>query len=304
MKKINIYPMLQVVIAALLFATSAIFSKMLLNCIEPVPLSSFIYLGSGIGMFLCKKLFYFRKNKERYEERISKKDIKWLIGSVLAGGVAAPIILMFSLKITSAATASLLLNFESVSTILIARLIFKEYIGKKVYIAAALITVSSIILTFDFNAKWGFSIGGLGVIATCVLWGIDNNFTKNISEKNPFMIVTIKGIGAGIISLVLAFITGSTLPNVYYIFIAMMVGFFSYGLSIVLFIYGMRSLGASRASILFGTSPFLGVILSLILLRETPNNMFYFALPLMIIGSVLILGEEHNNERIHESLGH
>ncbi|OPX45901.1 EamA-like transporter family protein [Ruminiclostridium hungatei] len=304
MKKVKLYSMLQALLSALLFAAGAPISKILLDDIEPISLAAFTYLGSGIGLFFFRRAVPLRENNEECEAQISKSDIKWLIGAVLAGGIIAPILLMYGLRVTPGATASLLLNFEGVATIAIAGLIFKEAVGRRIYSAIALITIASIILTFNFRDNWGFSTGGLGIIGACVLWGIDNNLTKNISEKDPFAIVTIKGIGAGLFSLVLSFLAGSGFPGIHHILPAMLVGFFSYGLSIVLFIYAMRGLGASRTGILFGTSPFLGVILSFILLKEIPDFKFYFSLPLMIIGAVLILSEKHTHKHTHCILEH
>lgn len=158
---------------------------------------------------------------------------------------------MFSLRSTPASTASLLLNFESVATTVIAVVAFTESIGKRIWFAVALITSASVLLTWDFTGEWGLSIGAVGVLLACILWGIDNNFTRNISDKDPLITVTIKGIGAGCFSMILAILTQSNFPGLKIILEAMFLGFFSYGLSIVLFIFAMRNLGASRTSAFF-----------------------------------------------------
>jgi drug/metabolite transporter (DMT)-like permease len=304
MKKREIFPFAQAILAAILFGASAPISKLLLGYVDPIPMAAFLYLGSGVGLLIFKIVQRLNRNFKVAEAKINKSGVKWIIGATIAGGVLAPIILMFSLPNTPASTASMLLNFESVATTLIAALAFKEAIGKRVWLAIALITVACILLSWNLAGKWGFSIGTLGVLLACILWGADNNFTRNISAKDPFTIVAIKGIGAGTFSLLLAFITKSNFPGVKLILGIMMLGFFSYGLSIVLFIFAMRSLGASRTSAFFGTAPFAGTILSFILLRELPNFLFYISLPVMILGAILILGEKHGHLHHHIALEH
>ena len=304
MKRFTFNPIFQAVLAAILFGASAPFSKIFLNDIQPIPLASFLYLGSGFGLLVIWLLQRFRKNYIRPEAKIKKADRKWLIGAVLTGGVIAPIVLLFSLKYTPASTASILLNFESVSTTLIAMLFFKEAIGNKVWIAVAAITTACILLSLTSTGGWGFSIGALGVLAACILWGLDNNFTRKISSKDPVTIVMFKGIGAGSFSLLLAVILNNGFPNIKIILGALLLGFFCYGLSTVLFIRAMRTLGAARSSAFFGTAPFLGSLLSFLLFREVPTLIFFISLPIMIIGAILLLDEKHSHTHTHIIIEH
>lgn len=304
-KNRQIYAMLQALLAAALFGASAPLAKLLLGQIEPIVLAALLYLGSGLGLLAYRSLKKMRvKNAGETEARVGRSDVPWLIGAVLAGGVAAPIVLMFGLKATPAATASLLLNFESVATTMIAIVFFKEAIGRRIWLAVAAITGASIILSWNSSGEWGISLGALGVLAACVLWGMDNNFTRNISAKDPLVITMVKGISAGSFSLILALILRNGLPSVPGVMEAMVLGFFSYGLSITLFIHAMRNLGAARTSALFGTAPYVGALLSFILFKEMPNVFFLVSLPLMIGGAVLLLGEEHEHEHIHDTIEH
>jgi len=296
--------MFQALSAALLFGASAPLSKLLLGEIDPILMASFLYLGSGIGLLLYRFLSRMQKSHLDVEARIDKNELKWLIGAVLVGGVLAPIVLMFSLRNTPASTASLLLNFECVATTVIAVFAFKESVGRRIGSAVVLITSASILLSWDFKGEWGLSIGALGVLLACTLWGIDNNFTRNISAKDPFITVTIKGIGAGLFSMFLAILTRSRFPSFTIMLGAMLLGFLSYGLSIVLFILAMRNLGASRTSAFFGTAPFVGTLLSFFLFQEAPNVLFYLALPIMILGTILILKENHEHKHLHRSFEH
>ncbi|MBI5943365.1 MAG: DMT family transporter [Chloroflexi bacterium] len=304
MNRQHIYPITQALIAAVLFGASAPLAKLLLGEVEPIPLAAFLYLGSGLGLLGIKVYQRISQRGPDSEAQIKKSDIPWLAGAILAGGVAAPITLLFSLKNTPAATASLLLNFEGVATTLIAALAFHESISRRAWWAIVFITLSSIFLSVNLNLNWGLSLGALGVVGACILWGIDNNFTRNISAKDPLMIVTIKGLAAGSFSFILANILGSKFPAAGIALGAMLLGSLSYGVSIVLFIHAMRGLGAARTSALFGIAPLAGMILSFILIREFPNWMFFIALPLMVIGTLFLVSEEHEHDHVHEMTVH
>lgn len=304
MNRSYISSIVNALIAALLFGASAPFAKLLLGEVEPIPLAAFLYLGTGIGLLGVK---LFQRTSQQWvddEAQIEKSDYFWLAGAVLAGGVAAPITLLFSLKTTPAATASLLLNFEGVATTLIAYFAFKESISRRAWWAIALITLASIILSVNPGAEWGFSLGALGIILACVLWGIDNNFTRNISAKDPLIIVIIKGFGAGVFSLGMALILGKKLPAWGGIFGALILGSLSYGASIVLFIHAMRGLGVARTSALFSTAPVAGVMLSVLLFQEFPAWVFLIALPLMLIGAAFLINDNHEHHHIHEMVVH
>ncbi len=267
-------------------------------------LAGLLYLGSGLGLVIIRLLRRTGDPDASREAGISRADSRWLAGAVLAGGVAAPITLLFALRNTPAATASLLLNFEGVATTLIAMVAFREAISPRAGWSIALITLSSITLSINPGASWGFSLGALGILLACVFWGIDNNFTRNICAKDPLSIVTTKGLAAGSFSLALGLILGARLPDAGTVLRAMLLGSLSYGVSIVLFIRAMRGLGAARTSALFGTSPLAGVILSLLIFRSVPNWLFWLALALMAAGALLLVNEEHEHEHIHKALTH
>ncbi len=303
MNKFRQYQMIAI-LSAVLFGVSAPLSKLLLREIDPIPLVAFLYIGSGAGLWIFQRLERLIAKQEHEEASLSKKDIPWLVGAILSGGVIAPILLMFSLRITPASTASLLLNFEGVATALIAGLFFSEYIGKRVWISILLITLASILLSWNFTGQWGLSIGAIGIIFACFCWGIDNNFTRNISSKNLFSIVIIKGFSAGFFSLFLSLLLKNSIPDLKIILLVMLLGCLSYGFSLVLFVLALRNIGSSRTSAFFGTAPFIGAALSFILFKDTPNIMFIISLPLMIAGAVFLLKEKHSHKHFHEYVAH
>ena len=296
MQRADVYPMVMAMFGAVLFGASAPVSKMFLGVIDPVLMAALLYLGSGIGLliFMLARPFLGMKPGEK----LVKADIPWLAGAVLAGGVAAPIVLMFGLQATPASTASLLLNFECVATTVLAVFLFREHVGKRTWLAVGCITLSSMILSFQ-GGSLGLSAGALGIISACILWGLDNNFTRNISTRDPLMIAVTKGLVAGSFSLILALILGNHIPPLSIVLGAMLLGSVSYGLSVVLFILSMRILGAARTSAWFGIAPFAGAAISFLVFRNNPGVAFLISLPLMILGAFLLFGEEHGHVHMH-----
>src|SRR4029077_13196859 len=85
---------------------------------------------------------------------------------------------------------------------------------------------------------------------------------------------------------------------------AALVGFFGYGVSLVLFVLALRHLGTARTGAYFSTAPFLGALLSLGLLGEHLTVSLVVAGGLMAIGVALHLMERHEHEHVHEALAH
>ncbi len=299
-KSRNFGAITKALLAATLFGLNAPLAKLFLEeAVAPIPMAAFLYLGSGLGAGL---LLLAQRGTE--ESGLQRADVPWLLGALLAGGVAAPIVLMFSLDVTPAATASLLLNFEGVATTLIAAWAFREAVGRRVWGAVALVTAASILISWDPGGAWGITPGALGVLLACTLWGIDNNFTRNISARNPLTIVAIKGLGAGLFSLLLALITGAPFPGLGAALAAMVLGSFSYGLSITLFILALRDLGAARTSAFFSTAPFIGSLISFAIFGTVPDPLFVVAFTVMVAGTALLAGEEHHHRHVHAPLIH
>lgn len=299
MRTQNLGFILQALLAALFFGASAPVLKFLLGDISPVFLASFLYLGSGTGITLTKLT-----QRKGTEAGIQRADVKWLAGAIISGGIIAPIVLMVSLQNTPASTASLLLNFEGVGTTLIALLFFKESISRRAWMAILVITLASIFLSTDFSSGFGLSLGALGVILACVLWGLDNNLTRNISSKDPLVIVAWKGLVAGTFSFLLAWALGNPFPSTTTILATLALGFICYGLSTLLFIRSMRGLGAARTSALYGTAPLAGVLLSIVIFSEIPSVIFIAAAILMIGGALLLINENHSHAHVHTAIVH
>lgn len=273
------------ILAAALYALNAPLSKLLLEQIPPTMMAGFLYLGAGIGLFFVG-IVQKKTDKKQNELPLTKAELPYTIGMV-ALDIAAPILLMLGLTMTSAASASLLNNFEIVATSLIALFVFKEIISKRLWFAIALVTLSSMILSVEDISSFRFSFGSVFVLLACVCWGFENNCTRKLSSKNPLQIVVIKGLFSGLGSLIIAFVVGERTTSTAYILIALFLGFVAYGLSIFFYIYAQRELGAAKTSAYYAVAPFIGVVLSLVLFWEVPSFSFVIALLVMIAGTYL-----------------
>ena len=281
-------------LAAVLYAINSPFSKLLLDKIPAKMMAAFLYLGAGIGLFIVGMIQRATGRREK-ELPLTKKELPYTVGMVVLD-IAAPIFLMIGLTMTTAANASLLNNFEIVATSIIALVIFKETISKRLWLAIVLVTVSSIILSFEDMSSLSFSLGSIFVLLACVCWGFENNCTRMLSSKNPLEIVVIKGFGSGLGSLVIAFVTGESLPSLIFIFCALLLGFVAYGLSIYFYIYAQRDLGAAKTSAYYAAAPFVGAGLSLIIFRELPSITYIVALLIMLAGTYFASSDTSKSE--------
>ena len=267
------------VLAAALYAINAPVSKLLLTQIPSTMMAGLLYLGAGIGMLILEKW-----GRKKEEQPLTRKELPYTAAMVILD-IAAPIFLMIGLTRCSAANASLLNNFEIVATSLIALMIFKEAIGKRLWLAIILVTISSILLSFEDMSSLQFSWGSLFVLLACVSWGFENNCTRMLSSKNPAQIVIIKGFGSGLGAILLSLLIGERFFRIGYIMLALLLGFVAYGLSIYFYIYAQRDLGAAKTSTYYAVSPFIGAGLSLVIFHELPSVLFVAALLIMALGT-------------------
>ncbi|MEG2149170.1 MAG: DMT family transporter [Clostridiales bacterium] len=283
------------ILSAMLYGTSTPIAKVLLSEIPPTMLTALLYMGAGFGMLLlniCKKA----RGTTKRDKPLTAKDYPYIIGMVVLD-IAAPIFLMIGLSHTTAANASLLNNFEIVSTSLIALFIFKEKVSKRLWLGIILVTAASIILTVDNICCLYFSYGSLLILLATICWGLENNCTKKLSLTDPIKIVIIKGFGSGFGALFIALTLGEYTDNLLFALIALAVGFVAYGLSIFFYIYAQRELGAAKTSTYYGIAPFIGVLFSLIIFREIPSISFIIALIFMIFGTYFT-STDHKKQKL------
>jgi drug/metabolite transporter (DMT)-like permease len=278
-------PIICAIGAAILYALHTPISKYLLTRVQPTMLASFLYLGAGLGVGLL--YFYQKSDKAKINDPgLERKDLIFVFLMVVLD-IAAPICLLIGLSKSSPSSVSLLNNFEIVATVLIASLAFKETISFHLWISIFLVIVTSVLLSVQDFSSIHLTVGSLYVLLSGSLWGLENNCTRQLSFKNPLQIVVIKGLGSGLGSFAIAKVLGETLPPLLFGLIALLLGFVSYGLSISLYIFAQRDLGAAKTSSFYALAPFIGAIISLLFYRELPTAPFLIAFSLMGAGTIL-----------------
>lgn len=283
--------------AALLFGAGTPFAKLLLNAVNPWLLAGLLYIGSGIGLMIYRCL------SKAPAVTLPRHEALWFTGAIVAGGIVAPVLLMFGLTKTPASGASLLLNAEGVFTALLAWLAFKENFDRRIALGMAAIVAGAVVLSWQGDASFAGLWPSLALLGACFAWGIDNNLTRKVSLSDTTWIASIKGLVAGSANLALAFMLGASLPSLPNLALAMVVGFLSYGVSLALFVVGLRLLGTSRTGAYFSVAPFIGAVIALAF-GEPLTLPLVLAGALMALGIWLHLTEHHEHEHTHTELEH
>ena len=218
------------ILAASLYAVNSPFSKLLLVYMPSTLMAGFLYIGAGLGMAVIAVIRKLN-NSESTEEKITRADFPYTFLMIILD-IAAPIFLLLGLSYTTAANASLLNNFEIVATALIALMVFKEKISLRLWLGIVFVVSSCTILSFEDISSFEFSVGSLFILIACICWGIENNCTRKLSSKDPLEIVLLKGIFSGVGSIIIGFIVGERLTNLWSVFAVLGVGCVAYGFSI------------------------------------------------------------------------
>ncbi len=290
------------ILSAILFGMSPVACKAIVGAMSSSLLAGLLYLGSGVGLTWV----VLRQPTPFYAVLAALSGRQWanLAGAILSGGVAAPLFLAYGIRSGSATEVSLLLNFETVATTLLAWLIFREHIGPRVWVGKALIIGASAFVVLAGSGKVRLSVAGLSVLAACVLWGVDNNLTRELESMPASLLACMKGWIAGTFNVLLSIVLFRSQVSALQVSGVLAIGALSYGVSLVLFIYALRAIGAARTSTWFAAGPFVGTLLSVVLLGEHPAGAYWAAALAMLSGMLLLYGEVHRHLHRHERLAH
>jgi drug/metabolite transporter (DMT)-like permease len=292
-----------VFLSAALFGASTPFARLLIGDLDPLWLAGLLYAGSGLGLSLLLALRHAGfAGAHQKVTGIPPGDFRWLAFSIVAGGIVAPALFTFGLRTTPGATASLLLNLETVLTVAIAWFVFREPRNARVVTGMALIVAAGVLLA-GAPGKGGGG-GALLIALACLCWAMDNNSTRRIAGNDAMLIAAAKGLVGGAVNIGLAVLLAGPVPSTTGVLAAGGVGFFGYGLSLMLFVIALRGLGTARASAYYGIAPFVGVVVAFLLLGERPEGAFWMAAALMALGVWLHLTERHGHLHSHVALSH
>ena len=285
--------------AALLFGVGTPLAKMLLAGTSPWLLAGLLYLGSGLGLTLLRLL---RRSQQR--ARLQSGEWPWLAGAVVAGGVVGPVLLMWGLVRMPASGVALLLNAEGVFTAVIAWVVFRENVDRRIFFGMLAIVAGAVVLSWPGQLYIRDALPALAVLGACLAWGIDNNLTRRVSLTDAVWLASVKGLAAGATNLVLALALGAAWPALPSVGGALAVGLAAYGFSLVLFVVALRHLGTARTGAYFSVAPFFGALVAVLVLGEAVTTPLLVAGALMAVGVWLHLSERHEHEHPHLPLEH
>jgi len=285
--------------AAFLFGASTPLAKWLLRHIDSWLLAGLLYLGSGLGLGVYLLIRRGLNVKFRANEWL------WFAGGIAAGGIAAPVLLLWGLSRMPAAGASLLLNAEGVFTALLAWFVFRENFDRRLMLGMFFIVAGAAILGWPGDrARFDSLPPILAILGACLAWGLDNNFTRYVAHADAVWIAAVKGMAAGTVNLGLAFSQGATWPPLLELGAALALGLCAYGVSLILFVVGLRRLGTARTGAYFSVSPFFGAAIAVAVLGEAVSVQLMAAGVLMALGVFIHLSEQHRHLHIHEAITH
>jgi drug/metabolite transporter (DMT)-like permease len=211
---------------------------------------------------------------------------------------------MYGLLHMPASGASLLLNAEGVFTALIAWFAFRENFDRRILLGMLAIVIGATLLSWPSDAQLGSVWPALAIVGACFAWGLDNNLTRRVSLSDATYIAMTKGVAAGSVNVLLALWAGAALPAAPALGASLILGFFSYGLSLTLFVVALRHLGTARTGAYFSTAPFAGAAIAIVLLGDPVSWQFAAAAGLMSLGVWLHLSERHEHNHTHQVIEH
>ncbi len=304
-------------LSAFLFGISTPIAKVLLDSVPPFTLAGLFYLGAALLLLpavLGSSRAQVQSDVPHSQDQARSgltalglpkdaKNLRYLGGAVLFGGVLGPLALLFGLRHAAASSVSMLLNLETVATALLGVILFREHLGKLTVVANLGVLTAGVLLSLEGGAPG--LLGGLLVAAAALAWGFDNHFTALIDGIRPAESTFWKGLVAGTMNLAIGLATSedSALPpNVW--LAALAVGGLSYGLSITLYVSSAQSLGAVRAQMIFAAAPVFGVIGAVVYLEE-PFTAIQSVAALLIVGAIwMLFQDDHSHTHQHSATTH
>ncbi|OLP16223.1 hypothetical protein BST81_21705 [Leptolyngbya sp. 'hensonii'] len=270
------------------FSINTSIAKIFVSYIQPVMLAGLLFLGAGLGLLL---FYLMAKGVRKPDAGLQKSDLGWFMAATISGGVLAPILLMIGLTQVTASTASLLLNFESVFTAILAWTVFREPWHWRVLLGIVIITAGGAVLSGADPSRIGLSLGTLAVLGTCLLWALDGNLTRKIAIRDSLQVAMLRNLMAGLIDITIALSIGQSFPPPIVILQVFGAGLLCYGLAIWCFTLSLRYLGAAKTGAYLSLVPFAGAAFATLLLQEPVTESLLAAAVLMAIGAGFCLSD-------------
>ncbi len=271
------------------------------------------HFGAGLGAFTTAALLYagaavvgavYRKRVDQ-EARLVQGDAPRLLWMAAFGAVLGPVALAWGLQHTSGTSASLMLTLEAVFTALLARALYRERMGGRVWLAMLLLLAGAIVLVLDQGRSQGVQLWGLlAVLVATAAWGADNTLSRPLAERDPGQVVLGKAALGTVATALLAWWYGDPLPTLGAACMLLVVGATGYGLSLRFYLLAQRAFGAARTGSVFAFAPFIGAGFALALGDRSGTWAMAAGGVLMLLGVLLHLAETHGHDHQHELLEH
>jgi len=285
-------------LAGLLFGVATPLSKIILSQLNSFQLAGLLYIGAAITF-----LPYVIKNRKTEFKalRLTGKK-KYLGGVILFGGILGPLFLMIGLKTANAMSVSIWLNMELVATAILGVLFFKDHLDRYSIIGILLTLCAGIIISSQESTSG--IVSAIFILLACICWGFDNHFSAIIDGVSPQTITFVKGVVGGITNLTIGMFLSNWQIQLNYIPAALLIGVFSYGISIVLYVTSAQNLGATRSQILFSTAPFWGIFAAWIFIGEPLTLIVLISFSILVLGIVFTNIASHGHEHNHKGMVH
>ncbi len=279
--------------AAVLFGAATPATKSLVDDAGAVTIAGLLYVGAALGV-----LPFLQRGRSPVTAGAQRTR---LAVAVVVGGGVAPVLLVLALDRTPASTVSLLLNLELVATVVIARVFLHEDVGTRAALGVTSVAASGVLLAS--GGGMAFAPGAFLVAGACVCWGVDNAITAGLDGYPPANITFVKGVVAGSVNLAIG-LAISGIPPASVAVSAVLVGVLGYGVSITMWITGARQLGAARGQVVFALAPFIGVLLSWLVLGDDLSMSFVVVFAVSLVGVLTVATARHAHEHRHQATEH
>lgn len=269
--------------------------------------------GAALGAFTTAALLYAGaaaigaalRQPVGKEAAVRRDDLSRLALMALFGAGIGPVALAWGLQHTSGASASLMLALEALFTALLAWVLYREVMDRRVWLAMLLLLAGGLVLVFDRGALGGAQwLGLLAVLGATAAWGVDNTLSRALAERDPGQVVLGKSLLGATITGALALALHEPLPTWGSVLGLLAVGASGYGLSLRLYLLAQRAFGAARTGSVFAFAPFIGALGAFALGDRSISGGMALGGALMLTGVLLHLTETHGHEHAHDDLEH
>jgi drug/metabolite transporter (DMT)-like permease len=221
----------------------------------------------------------------------------------LLGSALAPSLFAWGVQRAGATATSLTLNLEAVFTVLLARAVHHEPIGRRAAAAVAMMLIGGIRLALDRVTSFGL-VGLLAVAAATVCWAGDNTLTRGLSDNDPLEVVAAKGAIGAAITGALALAWHEPRPSMGATLALLACGATGYGLSLRLYLLAQRRIGAARTGSIFAVGPFVGAAVAWSLGDRDLGLATIVGALAFGLGVYLHVTEKHGHPHTHEPVTH